>query len=159
MRKMFIGLFAALLIAVSAPSVVLAQGSRIIDATTPDSVAEIARRYGSADQATDALGDPMVQAQLSSGVYYDIYFYGCTNAANCRNLQFVATWDYKGASADEVMRWNREKRFGKAYLNDEGNLVVEMNVNIDYGVTDRNFDDTIDWWRVVVDEFVTFFRL
>jgi hypothetical protein len=28
-----------------------------------------------------------------------------------------------------------------------------MNVNLHGGVTRANFDDTIDWWRLVLSEF------
>ncbi|MEZ5722580.1 MAG: YbjN domain-containing protein [Paracoccaceae bacterium] len=50
--------------------------------------------------------------------------------------------------------WNAEKRFGKAFLDDEGDLVIEMNVNLWSGVSENNPQrDTFDWWRVVIESF------
>jgi hypothetical protein len=49
--------------------------------------------------------------------------------------------------------WNREKRFGKAYLDQDGDATVEMNVNLHGGVSLANLEATIDWWRLILDEF------
>ena len=130
----------------------------LVDARNPQALADIASAFGPAETDKDSLGDPMVRGQME-GVHYAIYFYGCENGGACRNLQFRATWDYKGATEADVTRWNREKRFGKAYLDAEGNLTIDMDVNVDFGVSPENMNDTVDWWKVVLNEFVTFFNL
>ena len=54
---------------------------------------------------------------------------------------------------DQVNTWNREFRFGKVYLDDENDPFLEMDVNLDYGVSEGNFLDTLDWWTVVLGRF------
>ncbi len=54
---------------------------------------------------------------------------------------------------EEINAWNRDKRFGKAYLDDDGDPALEMNVNLRYGVSRKNFDDTVDFWRIVLKTF------
>ena len=127
-------------------------------ASAPQKIVEIASSYGAAELTTDSLGDPLVRGELS-GVPYDVYFFGCENGADCKNLQFRTGGEYQGVSEADVARWNREKRFGKTFLDNNGNLVLEMNLNLDFGVTQENLFDTFDWWRVVVDEYVAFFKL
>ena len=47
----------------------------------------------------------------------------------------------------------RDKKFGKAYLDQDGDPRLEMTVNLDYGVTQRNLDDTFDWWTKALARF------
>lgn len=130
----------------------------LVDASEPERLVEIAALYGSATLADDAHGDPLLQGEID-GVGYEIFFYGCENARDCRNVMFRAVWESNDATTGDVMRWNQEKRFGKAYLDVQGNLVIEMNVNLDFGVSAENLSDTFDWWRVVLGDFVGFFGL
>ena len=87
------------------------------------------------------------------GVSYRVFFYGCTENRDCRNIQFYAGWDTEGITADRLNQWNRDKRFGSAYLDAENDPILEMDVKIDYGVTRKNLEDTFDWWRVILGEF------
>ena len=47
--------------------------------------------------------------------------------------------------------WNRDRRFGKAYIDADGDIAIEMDVNLWGGVTPKNLDDTFDWWRIVLE--------
>jgi hypothetical protein len=49
-----------------------------------------------------------------------------------------------------VNRWNRDYRFGKAYVDAEGDVILEWDVNLWGGVSPANLDDTFDWWRTVL---------
>lgn len=135
-----------------------AEPATLIDATDPERLVQIALVYGSASLIGDVHGDPIVQGEIA-GVDYEIFFYGCEDSRACKSVMFRAVWTNNTAPTEDVMRWNREKRFGKAYLDRRGNLVVEMNVNLDYGVTAENLVDTFDWWRTVLLNFVEFFNL
>ncbi len=134
------------------------ESAELIDATDPERLVGIASLYGAASLIDDVHGNPLLQGRIET-VTYELYFYGCENARDCKNVMFRAVWMENGASPEDVMRWNREKRFGKAYIDRRGQLVVEMNVNLDYGVSIENMVDTFDWWRVVLEDFVLFFSL
>lgn len=56
-------------------------------------------------------------------------------------------------SIRDMNEWNSSKRYGKAYLDDDGDPNIEMTVNLKYGVGRDNFDDTIDWWMLTMKEF------
>src|SRR5690606_21764699 len=121
----------------------------------PEAIRVVASGYGSAELQTDEAGDPQIMGRMD-GQRYAVTFYDCEVGANCTSLQLSAVWVVDGAVTPEAINeWNRTKRFGKAYLDEDGDPWVEMNVNLAFGVTRQNLDDTFDWWRIVVEEFQT----
>ncbi|MCF6201978.1 MAG: YbjN domain-containing protein [Hydrogenimonas sp.] len=124
----------------------------VIKATDTDSILNVAKGYGSATLKKDSSGDPLIVGRID-GTKYGILFYGCENGKNCDDIQFAASWSGVKVTLQDINRWNKSKRYGKAYLDDDGDPRLEMPVNLDYGVTDENFDDTFDWWTKVLKEF------
>ena len=110
-----------------------------------------------ATMGIDSDGDPRISSRVGDSEFL-VYFYGCTNNENCKSILFKAGYNLKtGISAGKVNEWNRNKRFGKAYIDDDGDPFLEMDVNLDFGgVDDKNFDDTLDWWRITVVAFEEF---
>ena len=131
-----------------------------IDATDAERILAIAQSFGEAALRTDNLGDPLIEGRIGEKDYR-LLFYGCSENRDCKTLMFSAGWegdDRTDNLTDAMMAdWNREKRFGKAYLDQDGIATVEMNVNLHGGVTRANLDDTIDWWRLVLAEFADYF--
>ncbi|MCG5517260.1 MULTISPECIES: YbjN domain-containing protein [unclassified Ectothiorhodospira] len=125
----------------------------LVDATDPEQILNLARGYGSATLDTDGVGDPMITGRMD-GTRYSIMFFGCSNNRNCKTLRFSTAWATDGEyTLADMNDWNESYRFGKAYLDDDGDPVLEMNVNMLYGVSRGNLDDTIDWWRVALTQF------
>ena len=88
-----------------------------------------------------------------AGIKYHVFFYRCTDGKECENIQFSAGWSGYSVSAAQLQDWNRQSLFGKAYLDDVGDPILEMAVNLNHGVSRQNLDDTFDWWKVVLQEF------
>jgi len=120
-----------------------------------DRVVELARAYGPAERRFDDAEDgPWIRAEME-GVVYTISFLNCTAGANCGSVQLRAWWQSEGAHTLEQMNdWNRDRRFGAAYLDASRNATVEFDVNLVGGVTAANFDDTLQWWQIVMRAFV-----
>ncbi|WP_108661518.1 YbjN domain-containing protein [Acuticoccus kandeliae] len=131
------------------PGAALAQD--VIDGRDPDAILNIARGYGSALMETDEIDDPLIRGRIE-GVAYLVYFYGCVDNKECRAIQFRSTFG-RETTLESMNAWNRDHRFGTGYINNEGYPTLEYDVNLDYGVTPRNLDDTFDWWRVTLGEF------
>lgn len=110
-----------------------------------------------ATMGADSDGDPKISSRVSD-TKFSVYFYGCDNNVNCSSIMIKAGYDLNsGMSALKINEWNREKRFAKAYIDDEGDPILEMDVNLDLdGVGDKNFEDTLDWWRLTVEDFEEF---
>lgn len=125
----------------------------LIDSSDPETIAGIARGYGSATVQTDSEGDPQILGRIG-GTRYLVNFYGCVNGANCTTIQFRASWNNPGnVTVDDMNAWNQDKRFGKAYLDFNNDPVIEWDVNLFGGVSARNLDDTFDWWKIVLENF------
>ena len=129
-----------------------------IDATDPERILAIAHSFGEAALTTDNLGDPLIEGRIGEKDYR-LLFYGCSENRDCKTLMFSAGWESGDLTEEMMAGWNREKRFGKAYLDEDGLATVEMSVNLHGGVTRANLDDTIDWWRLVLAEFADYFDL
>ncbi len=153
MRDLTLGL--AMMAALAAPG---AGAEETIDATAPARILAVVQGYGEATLATDNLGDPLIKGRIGEKGY-NLFFYDCDEGRACKSLTFAATWEADDLTDEKMAGWNREKRFGKAYLDQDGNATVEMSVNLHGGVTQANFDGTIDWWRLVLDEFADYFDL
>jgi len=160
MRDLTLGPALAAAITAAMLAAPAAGAEQTVDATDPERILTIAHSFGEAALTTDNLGDPLIEGRIGEKDYR-LLFYGCSEGRDCKTLMFSAGWagdDRTDDRTDEMMAdWNREKRFGKAYLDEDGVATVEMNVNLHGGVTRANLDDTIDWWRLVLAEFADYF--
>lgn len=113
---------------------------------------DIAKGFGSAKLGTDDYGDPQITGRMD-GIAYRVDFYGCEDGKDCTDLLFVAGWRTDALTIDDVNRWNAEKRFGKAYIDSDGEPVMEMAVNLDFGLSRKNMEDNFAWWQHVIKSF------
>ena len=142
----------ALTAALSLASIAL-PAAELIDGTNVKTVSNLASGYGSITAGTDSKGAPKLTGRIE-GTGYAIYFYDCDDAsANCTSIQFAAGWSGYDVSVARINEWNKTKRFGKAYLDDENDPILEMDVNLKGGVSTKNLDDTFDWWATVLKAF------
>jgi hypothetical protein len=123
-----------------------------IDGSNPQVILDIASSFGTANIETDDLGDPMIRGRID-GIIYAVFFYGCTNHVACNQIQFYASWSDVTITTDALNSWNRDTRYGKAFLDNERLPVLNMDVNLTAGVTEANMRDTFEWWKVVLADF------
>ncbi|MBY5992484.1 YbjN domain-containing protein [Ferrimonas balearica] len=140
--------FAASALIMAAP----AFSADLVDATNPSEIMNLARGFGSASLDTDGEGDPMIVGRIN-GTRYVIYFYGCDDGRRCREIQFNAAWGGTGVTLTDINEWNETTRYGKAYLDGDGDPNIEFTVNLHKGVSRDNLEDTIDWWKVAMETF------
>lgn len=130
-----------------------ASAQALIDATNPQAVFEVARGFGSAELTADNDGDPKITGRME-GIRYSVYFYGCRQNKGCKTVQFSASWSAPGKfNLDQVNDYNRQKRFGKVYLDKDGDPVIQFDVNLQNGVSRGNLEETFDWWKTILVEF------
>lgn len=124
----------------------------IVTARDPAVIYEVARGFGNAVQEKDGDGDPRITGR-AEGIKYSIYFYGCTNHTNCEDIQFFAYWKGVKASLETINAWNAGNRFGKAYIDKDGDVCLIHPVNLNLGVTKANLEDAFEWWVAVSKSF------
>lgn len=134
------------------PGVATAAEQNIVSAHDVAVIYEIARGFGNAVQETDGDGDPRITGR-AEGIKYSIYFYGCTKHVNCEDIQFFAYWTNVKAPLETINAWNAENRFGKAYIDKDGDVCLIHPVNLNLGVTKANLEDAFEWWVAVAKSF------
>ena len=155
-------MIAALALCVGFLAAAPAAQAETIYARDVDKILAIAQSYGSAELTTGNDGRPMIQARMEN-VTYLVLFYGCRNGKDCTDIQFGALWDAKAnpskGSQDLVRanQWNTEKRFGNAYIDTDGTVIIKMEVNIEYGAERRTVEGAFDWWRLALQQFPEFY--
>lgn len=130
----------------------LPRSGAIVRGADPGAILALAGAGGDARLVTDDVGDPLIEA-IAGNRPYTIAFFECTQNRDCQSVMFRAGFRSKGQTPGQMADWNREQRFGKAYLDAAGNPVVEFNVNLTGGVSRANLADSVDRWQAVLAGF------
>jgi hypothetical protein len=130
-----------------------------VSAKNPNKILEIAKGYGDASLGKDNDGDPIITGKID-GIKYGIYFYGCTKNKDCDSIQFRTGWTVQSDKPTllKINAWNKGKRFGKAYLDSDGDPTIEINLLLS-AVPVEYLENYFDWWKFVVKEFKEYFDL
>ena len=128
----------------------------LILASDPQGVLSALQSLGFAGTlGVDGANDPLISGDME-GTPYQIVFFGCQENVNCQWLLFSAGFDLpNGATMDAMNAWNQSHLVGQAYLDGEMDPYLNYFVTTTGGLTQGNFADAVDWWRVVLTEFKT----
>src|SRR3546814_4748130 len=105
--------------------------AELVNATNPEKVRVIVESLGSpATLRAEPNADPYIESSLE-GMPFLVIFMNCTGGRNCRTLQYYMGFsDAKDVPLDRFNEWNREKRFDRAYRDESGDPVLEMDVDV-----------------------------
>lgn len=123
---------------------------------TAAEVIEVLQANGYRAQAdVDGVGDPMVRS-ATDGTNFLIYFYGCERD-RCTSIQFSAGFEMnQSPGLAKINEWNREMRFGRAYLDSDMDPFVEIDVDMELGATTEQLQSVIGTWTALVPAFKEF---
>lgn len=123
------------------------------EGVTAEQVASVLRDEGyKALIGTDDIGEPMIETALS-GLKVFIYFYECENE-KCTDIQFSVAWDFEdGVPIRKIAEWNETNRFGKAFLDEERDPVLDIDLQLAPGGTPALIAAYLPLVEVVVDAF------
>jgi hypothetical protein len=124
----------------------------------PQSIAAVLRADGlQVTVKTDKDGDPLLETSFGENQKFSVYFYNCTDHANCETVQFYAGYTDSKMDAVKLNDWNRTKRFGRAYIDSVGDPAVEMDIDLaDGGMSRALFEDNYEFWKALMSEFPKF---
>ena len=123
-----------------------------LTAANVDEVLNAARGYGSATLTTQSNGDPQITGK-TDGISYQIYFRNCTNNKNCEDLNFYLGFLDVKPTLEVINDWNLNKRFSRAYLDQDQDACVEMDLDMVKGVSAEYLDSQVGLWTLVVEQF------
>ena len=126
---------------------------------TMEKIAEIMRARGMpALVSVDDAGDPKVVSKVN-GVNFDVICY--PNAANkdlCGSIQFSAAFDLAdGTTHDKINVWNKSRRYGQAWLDDEMDPYIDMNLELERGASTELIDEYLSLWIEMTQKWKDYF--
>ena len=142
-------------IAIAAVGIAMPAQAQLVSAKKPETLVRALQAAGySAKLEKDSTGDPMIVSAVN-GHPFRVVFYGCKSNRDCATITFAAGFDKKSAtSLDSINEWNRKNRFGRAYLDAEGDPILGMDVDLDDGgMSTALFTDNLEFWTAVAGAF------
>lgn len=130
---------------------VSAQAQTLTGADT-EGILAVAKNYGEASLTTQSNGDPQITGKIGS-VDYQVYFRNCTNNKNCEDINFYLGFLDIKPSLEEINDWNFNKRFSRAYLDQDKDACIEMDIDMVQGVSTKYLDSQFGLWKMVVEQF------
>ena len=129
--------------------------AELVNAKNPATIKAILESQGwPATLVTKDGDDPYIESNRN-GLKFLVLFMNCEDNRNCKTLQYYMGFsDAKEVSLDRLNQWNRTKRFARAYRDDEGDPVLEMDVDVDFaGIPRENLSETLNTWSSLMDSF------
>ncbi len=126
--------------------------SAAITSVTAERADEILRARGWAPE-THVLDDGEPYLSFThQGDKMALYLYDCVGG-ECGAVQLVAGFSLdEPATLETVNEWNRTKRFSRVYMQPEGAVFIEMDLDLAGGVMPGAIDDWFEIWNVSVPE-------
>ncbi len=104
----------------------------------------------------DNFREPMIESYAGATRFY-VYFYECNQTRACQNIQFRTGFATKGrVSLAQVNDWSSRWRFGRMYLDPEGDIILDMDVDARRGLPPEVLGAQLARWLEVVREAETF---
>ena len=136
---------AAAAFAVSTPA-----QAELVSSRSPEAIAGIIRGMGMPAKVVKKPGEnPYIESKYS-GLVYLVFFMTCEDGGtNCKTIQYYMGYsDAKETSLEKLNAWNRDHRFARAYRDNEGDPVLEMDLDLDFnGLPRENVVESLRTWQ------------
>ncbi|OHD09060.1 YbjN domain-containing protein [Sphingopyxis sp. RIFCSPHIGHO2_12_FULL_65_19] len=129
--------------------------AELINATNPATIKAIVESQGWPATIVAKDGDDPYIESTRSGLKFLVLFMNCDEGQKCKTLQYYMGFsDAKDVSLERLNQWNKDKRFARAYKDDAGDPVLEMDVDLDFaGIPRENVGETFNTWASLMDSF------
>lgn len=123
----------------------------MFDASDPAGLARFMEKTGyRVELRADTKGDPVITGRISRSDYV-IQFYECEQGLTCNSIQFMSQAAKPATlTGDTANAFNARWRYVRVTF-DATQVKLQMDVNLDAGVTADNFEDTLDIWRQLLE--------
>ena len=130
------GLWAATLLLAFATQFAHANPQQVVESLSSAQMKELFHNEGFTDVVIDSDDDLIVRM---NGYRVLVFVRG----SNYSRIKYVFAIGGTNATMDKVNDWNATKLFGRSYLDRDGDPVLEMDVDLDGGVTIARIRDSI----------------
>lgn len=149
-------ILARLLGAASILTSATAANADLLSPRNPQTVADALEARGwPAKVLTKAGSNPAIETSRD-GVKAMVLFMNCNDQhRDCRSIQFYMGFtDAKATSLERLNSINKDMRFGRAYRDDDGDPVLEMDLDMDAdGIPREVFNANLLTWAALMTKF------
>ena len=144
-----LALFAVLALAAAAPA-----RAELVTAKDPGKIAALLTERGYRAEIVEGKDATYIKSS-DSGAPVTIFFLNCTGRTDCTTLQFYTGYnDLKNIPLATINEWNKQRRFARAYIDNDGDPVIEMDVDMDFGgIARENFYANLDIFLASIPKF------
>ncbi|WP_168201712.1 YbjN domain-containing protein [Phreatobacter aquaticus] len=122
---------------------------------TPQQMAGVLRNRGATAEIVSENNRSRIRTQIG-GRRVTVFFYAC-NDGGCQSIQYRAVFQRNDRyTLAYVNAWNYEKRFAKTYLDNDGDLVLEWDVDLDGGVSVPFISESVQTFQTMLGAFDRF---
>ena len=123
--------------------------AELVNAANPETIKAIVESQGWPATIVAKEGDDPYIESNRGGLKFLVLFMNCDGGERCKTLQYYMGFsDAKDVTLDRLNQWNKEKRFARAYKDDAGDPVLEMDVDLDFqGIPRENVAPLFDKLR------------
>jgi len=124
-----------------------------IDSVTGDDVVRLLEAAGyRATLGVDGVGEPLVSSHAADADFF-VSFYGC-DAGRCGSIQFRSGFALEDDVPLEVANeWNQQMRYAEAWIDEEGDPWLEMDIDLSEGATEAQVTGYIEIWRFMLEAY------
>lgn len=129
--------------------------AELVNASDPAAIKAIVESRGWPATLVTPEGEAPYIETSHDGIKFVILFMNCDAGKQCRTLQYYMGFnDAKGVTAEKLNLWNREKRFGRAYRDEAGDPILEMDLDLDFaGIPRENVGESLNTWAMLMTAF------
>jgi hypothetical protein len=134
-------------------STVQALAADLRDGISEDEVAQALTAQGMAVRlGRDNFREPLIEGTAGT-VRFFVYFYDCSPERRCSNIQFRAGFETHGTlTLARINDWSTRWRFGRLYLDPQGDAILDMDVDVARGLTPDQLRAQVTRWRQTLDD-------
>jgi hypothetical protein len=129
-----------------------AAAQTLIDGSRVTEIVSIARGFGAAALLSQSNGSPKISGSINR-MGYAVYFVNCDENHVCGEMNFYAGFLDIKPDVSDINAWNSTKRFGRAYLDGDGDASIEMDINLSGGISRDNLISSFEIWRLVLRQY------
>lgn len=134
--------------------------AQVLDGSSPEEVMAVMEDYGlNVDIEYPEESEGPVLNSATENFMFQVSFEACDDdGTGCELIVFRCGFGFEPEDRPDLETlnsWNSEL-WGKAYMDENGNPWVALEVNIVGGITEDNMMDTLTWWDGMMFEFADF---
>jgi Putative bacterial sensory transduction regulator len=128
-----------------------------VSVTDPNSLVAALQKAGYKAKLTYDEGKPEIESSASGATFY-LYFQNCESKDGCEDVMVQSAYDMAkdAVSLDTINKFNKDNRWARAYLDDESDPVIEMDlVFAGKQLDESTFVEGMKAWDDVLGRFHT----